>query len=571
MTARHRGWGRRAAGFLAALLAASLGPALAAAPLAGAAPGGTILGVQQGVGIFSMHADGAGVRFVVKDPAVTAVAGAPGSTLMAYGRTGSPTLTLAGLDGTTVATVNTPGVTGSVTSVAWAPDGQHVAYTVCSAAAGRCLIELSSIDGTSIVTVPAPPGVDPDGGIAWGTQGLLVAGSFTSSTTCGGCPAGLYLIDPSGSTAPAQVVTPSSAAPAVGQPAASAGSLAYTAGPLGGPAHVVAAPLGGASVTLRSGLTDPAWSPDGTTLLVTNGYQVLEDRPAGDAPQAIATFGAYGVGSLSWLSGPGSAPGCSVALTPGSVRAISATPGGTGYLITDAYGAVSACGSARDYGGLSSIHLNQPVLGVAGTPDGGGYWLVAYDGGVFTFGDAQAASLTGAAPGTVSLASIQLAAPIWAMAPTPSGHGYWLVGTDGGVFTFGDAGFYGSAKPFKPAQPVVGMAVTRSGHGYWLATAAGSVYAFGDAANPHLGSGAGAPTVAIASDPAVPGGYWLVDAAGTVTGFGGAPALGSVPAPFLGAAVRGIAATPDGHGYWLVDANGTVYQFGDALPGGSAN
>jgi hypothetical protein len=28
---------------------------------------------------------------------------------------------------------------------------------------------------------------------------------------------------------------------------------------------------------------------------------------------------------------------------------------------------------------------------------------------------------------------------------TPSGEGYWVVGDDGGVFTFGDAGFYGAA------------------------------------------------------------------------------------------------------------------------------
>ena len=34
--------------------------------------------------------------------------------------------------------------------------------------------------------------------------------------------------------------------------------------------------------------------------------------------------------------------------------------------------------------------------------------------------------------------------PIVGMAATPDGHGYWLVAADGGVFTFGDAAFYGS-------------------------------------------------------------------------------------------------------------------------------
>jgi hypothetical protein len=31
------------------------------------------------------------------------------------------------------------------------------------------------------------------------------------------------------------------------------------------------------------------------------------------------------------------------------------------------------------------------------------------------------------------------------MAATPDGGGYWLVASDGGIFTFGDAKFFGSA------------------------------------------------------------------------------------------------------------------------------
>jgi hypothetical protein len=34
------------------------------------------------------------------------------------------------------------------------------------------------------------------------------------------------------------------------------------------------------------------------------------------------------------------------------------------------------------------MHLNQPIVGMAATPDGQGYWLVAADGGIFSFGDA---------------------------------------------------------------------------------------------------------------------------------------------------------------------------------------
>ena len=54
------------------------------------------------------------------------------------------------------------------------------------------------------------------------------------------------------------------------------------------------------------------------------------------------------------------------------------------------------------------------------------------------------------------------------IAATPDGGGYWLVARDGGVFDYGDAGFYGSAGSLPLNAPVVGMAVTHDGGGYWL-------------------------------------------------------------------------------------------------------
>ena len=43
-------------------------------------------------------------------------------------------------------------------------------------------------------------------------------------------------------------------------------------------------------------------------------------------------------------------------------------------------------------------------------------------------------------------------------ATTPDGKGYWLVASDGGIFSFGDAPFHGSAGDSPLNQPVVGMA-----------------------------------------------------------------------------------------------------------------
>ena len=103
--------------------------------------------------------------------------------------------------------------------------------------------------------------------------------------------------------------------------------------------------------------------------------------------------------------------------------------------------------------------LNQPVVGMAATPTGGGYWLVAADGGIFAFGDAAFFG---------SMGGQRLNQPVVGMAATPTGGGYWLVASDGGIFAFGDAAFFGSMGGQRLNQPVVGMAATPTGGGYWL-------------------------------------------------------------------------------------------------------
>ena len=67
------------------------------------------------------------------------------------------------------------------------------------------------------------------------------------------------------------------------------------------------------------------------------------------------------------------------------------------------------------------------------------------------------------------------------MASTRSGRGYWLIARDGGVFSFGDAHFYGSTGAIRLNQPIVGGAATASGRGYWFVARDGGVFSFGDA------------------------------------------------------------------------------------------
>jgi hypothetical protein len=85
---------------------------------------------------------------------------------------------------------------------------------------------------------------------------------------------------------------------------------------------------------------------------------------------------------------------------------------------------------------------------MAATPDGKGYWMAASDGGVFSFGDAAFYGSTGA---------IRLNNPVVAMAATPDGKGYWMAASDGGVFNFGDAGFLGSEGGAHLISPVVAL------------------------------------------------------------------------------------------------------------------
>jgi hypothetical protein len=64
---------------------------------------------------------------------------------------------------------------------------------------------------------------------------------------------------------------------------------------------------------------------------------------------------------------------------------------------------------------------------------------------------------------------------------TKSGAGYWIVGSDGGVFAYGDAGFFGSMGDKVMNAPVVGIAVTPTERGYSLLGQDGGTFHFGDA------------------------------------------------------------------------------------------
>ena len=244
-----------------------------------------------------------------------------------------------------------------------------------------------------------------------------------------------------------------------------------------------------------------------------------------------------------------------------------------GYWEVASDGGIFSFGAATFHGSMGGQPLNAAIVGMAAPPGGTGYWEVGADGGIFAFGDARYYGSMGSKP---------LNKPIVDMAATPDGKGYWLVASDGGVFSFGDAGFFGSMGGTVLDKPIVGMAPTPDGQGYWEVAADGGVFAFGDAV--FEGSTGGqplnAPIVGTAGtsngicldysnspcDPAA--GYYLVASDGGVFAFG-ADSYGSMGGMHLNEPVVAMMVTADAGGYWEVASDGGVFTFGSAAFEGS--
>ncbi len=253
---------------------------------------------------------------------------------------------------------------------------------------------------------------------------------------------------------------------------------------------------------------------------------------------------------------PGTGGGAPTATSGGLVTPVvsmASTPDGGGYWLTDAAGGVSAHGSAVNYGSMAGHILNAPIAHIVSTPDGGGYWLVASDGGIFSFGDA---------PFFGSMGGQHLNAPVVDIAPTPDGGGYWLVASDGGIFSFGDARFQGSMGGRHLNDPIVGISTDDATEGYWLVATDGGIFSFGA---PFLGSTGNLrltrPVNGMTS-LANGQGYWFVASDGGVFAEGSAPFRGSMGGSTLSAPVVGMATDPATGGYWLVASDGGIFSFG---------
>jgi hypothetical protein len=232
----------------------------------------------------------------------------------------------------------------------------------------------------------------------------------------------------------------------------------------------------------------------------SSGYWILESSAK------VTSFDATDFGS-------GGLTGTTTAVGIAAKRDTSSNPtgGGLGYWIAGADGSVAAKGGATNFGNATNVHLQQPIVGIAARPQGDGYWLLGRDGGIFSYG--PGATFHG------STGNIRLNQPVVGIASTPSGNGYWLVASDGGIFAFGDAYFAGSMGGQHLNQPVVGMT---------------------------------AP---------VTGGYLLVASDGGMFVYGGAQYHGSMGGKPLQKPIVGMTSRDDGKGYWEVASDGGIFSF----------
>ena len=299
------------------------------------------------------------------------------------------------------------------------------------------------------------------------------------------------------------------------------------------------------------------WTIEGSTLM---GIQPSNGRP----PESLPLGGqanhfptpSVGDGLLLATSSDQVHAFTGSAGLPGPPTRLRRPPPNSSYWEVASDGGIFTFGNASFYGSMGGQPLNRPIVAMAATPDekGTGWW------------PRTAASSISATPSSSARPAVPpLVAPVVGMARTADGGGYWLVASDGGVFSYGDAHFFGSMGGKALNKPIVGMAASPDGLGYWLVASDGGIFAFGDAS--FHGSTGGKPlNKPIVNMAATPDGlgYWLVASDGGIFNYGDAGFFGSAGATPLNRPVVDMAAAPDGLGYWLAASDGGIFNYGDA-------
>jgi hypothetical protein len=286
-------------------------------------------------------------------------------------------------------------------------------------------------------------------------------------------------------------------------------------------------------------------------------------------------------GTISSIAGTGRTSGRGrVAGDPGPVSAGEAEFNTMHDLAVDSAGNLWIADSKNNLVRVIFDPGNAPALGAPApptTPPGGqppagqgpagantgprqsGYWMLGSDGRIFPFGDAKAMGDPSAAlPAGTKAMHIE---------PTPTAKGYWITSEDGLIYAYGDAPALGNVDKaeFKPNEKVMSLNTTPTGKGYWVFTNKGRVITFGDAKafGDLLAVNLNGPVKSSVATPSGQG-YYMVASDGGVFAFGDAAFRGSMGAVKLNQPVESLVPARDGLGYWLVASDGGIFAFGSA-------
>ncbi|HEX5266428.1 MAG TPA: hypothetical protein VFW24_06615, partial [Acidimicrobiales bacterium] len=438
--------------------AASGSPARAAAQTgssSGASPASTaitgqVVGYTAAAGVFEVSADGARARQV---PGTDAGSGSPAwshdGDVVAFTEAASPGNTSSDVGLDTVAADGSCRVAfpnpahGVFSGPSWSKDGSRLAFVRADPPPGPTQLETARSDGTGALGLPAttPGQWAPDG-----SQRVLLIG--------GG---GIEIVDVA--TGRARVLDPTFDAefPAWSPDAR---HVAYSISTQ--PAVWVV----NADGTGKHRLTPvdpadsedffPAWSPDGSRIAFQrsgpSGVDVWVVHADGTGAHAVTTSHTVGSGGPLW--------------SPDGTMLAYNQQAGPGPDPPQDVWVVNADGSdplrvAQNAQAAAFFSRSLPVSDA-------GYRLVSATGSVSGFGTECSLG-----SGPVSVVLVPPGPPPRvprpaAMAGTSDGGGYWLVDATGFVISFGDAAFHGSAAGRPLNRPIVGMAATADGGGYWL-------------------------------------------------------------------------------------------------------